>query len=77
MLVTEAEKDYLEWTKAGAVKRAQVIDKIFAMYPVLSMITNQKEIIAWLDKMIDKALKEMRKIFEENQVNNQNSELVG
>lgn len=66
MLVTEAEKDYLEWTKAGAVKRAQVIDKIFATYPVLSTVTNQKELIAWIDDAIDEALKEMRKIFESN-----------
>lgn len=66
-LVTEAETNYLEWTKAGAVKRAQVIDQIFVMYPVLSTIANQDEVIAWIDEAIDKALKEMRKIFEENQ----------
>ena len=65
-LVTEAECDYLEWIKAGSVKRAQVIDQIFVMYPVLSTITNQEEIIAWIDDTIDNALKEMRKIFEEN-----------
>ena len=66
ILVTEAEQDYLEWTKAGSVKRAQVIDQVFAMYPVLSTITNQEEIITWIDDAIDNALKEMRKIFEEN-----------
>lgn len=66
MLVTEAEQNYLEWTKAGSVKRAQVIDKVFTMYPVLSTITNQAEIIAWIDEAIDDALKTMRKIFEEN-----------
>jgi hypothetical protein len=66
MLVTEAECDYQEWIKAGAVKRAQVIDQIFAMYPVLSTVTNQEELIIWIDEAIDNALKEMRKIFEEN-----------
>lgn len=65
-LVTEAECDYREWTKAGSVKRAQVIDEVFAMYPILSHVTNQEEIIAFIDEEIDKALKEMRKIFEEN-----------
>lgn len=66
-LVTEAECDYYEWTKAGSIKRSQVIDEIFAMYPILSEITNQEEVIGWIDEMIDEALKEMRKIFEENE----------
>lgn len=65
-LVTEAECDYRKWIKAGSIKRSQVIDEIFTMYPVLSTITNQKEIITWIDDMINEALKEMRKIFEEN-----------
>ncbi len=66
-LVTEAEKDYREWVKAGEIKRAQVIDAIFEKYPILLMVTNQAELIAWLDDTIDEALKKMRKIFEENE----------
>ena len=66
MLVTEAECDWREWQKCGEVKRAQVIDQVFAMYPILSKVTNQEEIIAWIDESIDEALKTMRKIFEEN-----------
>ena len=65
-LVTEAECDYRQWIKAGSIKRSQVIDEVFTMYPVLSTITNQEEVIVWIDDAIDKALKEMRKIFEEN-----------
>lgn len=65
-LVTEAESDYYTWISAGAVKRSQVIDEVFAMYPILSKVSNQEEIIAWLDDTIDEALKTMRKIFEEN-----------
>lgn len=76
-LVTEAECDYREWVKAGSIKRAQVIDEVFAMYPILSHVTNQEEIIAWIDEEINKALKEMRKIFEENASETQNPELVG
>ena len=71
-LVTEAECDYREWVKAGSIKRSQVIDEIFAMYPILSKITNQEEIIKWIDDMIDEALKEMRKIFEENKTDSAN-----
>ena len=66
MLVTEAECDWREWQKCGEVKRAQVIDQVFAMYPILSQITNQEEVISWIDSAIDDALKTMRKIFEEN-----------
>jgi hypothetical protein len=63
MLVTEAECDYREWIKAGSIKRSQVIDEVFTMFPVLSQCANQKEVIAWIDDAIDNALKEMRKIF--------------
>ena len=64
--VTEAEKDYRQWTAAGAIKRSQVIDQIFREYPVLSKVTNQDDVIQFLDDTIDEALKTMRKIFEEN-----------
>ena len=69
MLVTEAECDYRQWIKAGSIKRSQVIDEIFTMFPVLSQCANQEEIINWIDEAIDNALKEMRKIFEENKAN--------
>ena len=65
-LVTDAEEDYQEWVKAGAVKRAQVIEEIFLLYPVLSRVTNQEELIEWIDKAIDNALKIMRDIFAQN-----------
>ena len=64
--VSLAECDWREWEQAGKIKRSQVIDLIFEKYPVLSEVTNQDEIIAWLDDTIDEALKTMRKIFEEN-----------
>lgn len=66
MLVTKAEVSYSEWVKSGEIKRAEVIDQVFAMYPILSKVSNQEEIIAWIDIAIDDALKVMRKIFEEN-----------
>lgn len=66
-LVTEAENDYLEWVEAGEIKRSQVIDIVFEKYPILSKVTNQQEIIDWLDQTIKDALKTMRKIFEENE----------
>ena len=76
MLVTEAEQDYLQWVSAGQVKRSQVIDQVFAMYPILSKVTNQEEIIVWIDESIDNALKTMRKIFEENKEKSETVEAV-
>lgn len=65
-MIGDAEKDYEEWNKAGSLKRAQVIKQIFAEYPVLSKITDQDEIIAWIDSVIDDSLVELRKIVAEN-----------
>lgn len=66
-LVTQAEKDYNTWVKAGAVKRAEVIDAIFQKYPILSRVADQETLIAEIDRLIDEALVEMRKILNENQ----------
>lgn len=66
-MVTDAEMDYQEWVKAGAVKRAQVVEEIFVMYPILAKVTNQEELIKWIDVIIDEALKTMRDIFAENE----------
>ena len=63
-LVTDAEEDYYQWVNAGSVKRSQVIDNIFTKYPILSKVTNQEELIVWIDKTIDDALKIMRDVFE-------------
>lgn len=65
-LVTDAEMDYLEWVKAGGIKRSQVIEQIFSMYPILSEVVDQESLIEWIDAVIDEALKTMREIFEEN-----------
>lgn len=64
--VTKAEIDYDDWVKAGAVKRAQVIDEIFAKYPILNRVTNQESLISEIDTMIDEALNELREILSKN-----------
>lgn len=64
--VTQAELDYAEWKKSGAIKRSQVLDDIFEKYPILSKVTNQEEIIEKLDSFIDEALVTMREIFSDN-----------
>jgi 3-methyladenine DNA glycosylase/8-oxoguanine DNA glycosylase len=74
--VTDAEESYFEWVNAGGIKRSQVIDEIFAKYPVLSKVTNQEELIAWLDSVIDESLKIMRDIFEKQNILNENINVV-
>ena len=64
--VTAAEIDYADWKKAGAIKRAQVLDEIFAAYPILGKITNQEEVIKKLDEYIDEALETLREVIETN-----------
>jgi len=64
--VTNAEIEYEEWVKAGAIKRAQVIGEIYEKYPVLYTVVDQEGLIKWLDNAINEALETMRKIFEEN-----------
>ena len=61
-LVSDAETDYEDWNKAGSIKRGQVIQKIFADYPILSKVANQDELIKWIDDNIDEALKKLHKV---------------
>lgn len=74
-LVTDAEVDYFEWVSAGSIKRAQVIEQVFEMYPILSKVTNQEELIEWIDDVIDEALETMREIFAENSENKETEDV--
>lgn len=65
-LITDAEVYYNEWIKAGSIKRAQVIQKIFEDYPVFSKVTDQTALIEWIDETIDNALKTLREIVAMN-----------
>lgn len=70
-LISDAEVDYESWNQAGSIKRSQVIQKIFADYPILSKATDQDSIIQWIDDAINDSLKTLRKIVAENQTDNQ------
>ena len=65
-LISDAEVDYEEWNKAGSIKRSQVMEDIFIKYPILSKVVNQKELIEWIDEIIDDALVTLREIVAEN-----------
>lgn len=65
-LITDAEENYDEWKQAGSIKRAQVIDELFANYPILSKVANQEDLIKWIDDVIDESLITLREIVETN-----------
>ena len=65
-LISDAEVDYDEWKKAGSIKRSQVIEEIFIEYPILSKTVDQKELIEWIDEIIDESLVTLREIVAKN-----------
>lgn len=65
--VCRAEYDYAEWVKAGAAKRAEVIDKILYSYPILQDAADRDDIIAFIDSAINDALKTMREMVKEKE----------
>ena len=63
-LISDAEENYEDWAKAGEIKRAEVIARIYDEYPILSSVVNQDELIAWIDEQIDAALPTLRDLWE-------------
>lgn len=67
-LVTDAEVNYEKWNEAGSIKRSQVIQEIYARYPVLATIADQDAVVAWIDALINDSLKTLREVFEKNAI---------
>lgn len=63
-LVSSAELDYKEYEAAGQIKRSQVIDEIFEKYPILTKVTDQEELLEYIDKLIDEALETVRVVVD-------------
>ena len=56
-LVSRAEIEWKEeGSKLGVIKRSQVIEEVFELLPVLSHVTDQEALLAYIDELIDKAL---------------------
>lgn len=66
-MITDAEIDFEAWDKAGSIKRSQVIQEIYASYPILEKVVDQQAIIDWIDEEIDNALKTLREIITTNE----------
>lgn len=65
-LVAEAERDYSGIVGAGAIKRSQVLEKLFETYPILSVAVDQRELLEWIDDAIDASLRQLREVLEAN-----------
>lgn len=65
--VADAEFDYIGLVKMGAIKKSQVIVRIFNSYPVLGELLNKDKIYKWIDLMIDQALDELKISLNENE----------
>lgn len=73
-LITQAEKDYAEWEKAGSIKRSEVISEIYKEYPILSKVVDQEELVKWIDEQIDNALPTLRDIIKQNEKDKSDTE---
>ena len=65
-MVEQAESEYIDWNKAGQIKRSEVIGKIYKEYPILSRVVDQEQMIAWIDEAIDNSLVTLRAVLKEN-----------
>lgn len=59
-MITDAEFEYNDISKFGKVKRSEVIKQIYNDYPILSKVSNQDDIIAFIDETIDSSLVVLR-----------------
>ena len=60
-LVAKAEIDWNEQgDKLGDIKRAQVIAEVYAKYPILEQVADKEELLAYIDQLINDALKIVR-----------------
>lgn len=60
-LVSKAEVDWENLgSKLGPIKRAQVIGEIYKQYPILEKVTDQAELLEYIDNLIKEALEVVR-----------------
>lgn len=66
-MISDAEVDWKEWSKAGSIKRSQVIKQIYDEYPILTKVVDQDALIKYIDEQIDGALDTLREIVKTNE----------
>ena len=66
-MISDAEVDWQEWSKAGSIKRSQVIKQIYDEYPILTKVVDQDALIKYIDEQINGALDTLREIVKTNE----------
>ena len=66
-MISDAEVDWQEWSKAGSIKCSQVIKQIYDEYPILTKVVDQDALIKYIDEQIDGALDTLREIVKTNE----------
>ena len=66
-MISDAEVDWQEWSRAGSIKRSQVIKQIYDEYPILTKVVDQDALIKYIDEQIDGALDTLREIVKTNE----------
>lgn len=64
MLDLTMKAEDLYGSKTGQAKRSQVISELYAKFPVLAEVIDQKTLLEKVDVMIDDALEKMKKILQ-------------
>lgn len=66
-MVTDAELQFVDWNKAGSIKRSQVIEKLYSEYPILGKIADQNKVTEWIDSEINNSLNTLKDVLKANE----------
>lgn len=66
--MSEAEIDWMDVEKSGAIKKSQVISKIYEKYPALAEVVDQEKLIAQLEIIIEQTMAEMNSILNKEKL---------
>ena len=64
-LMSDAEIEWSEYKKSGALKKSQVLKEIYTQFPFLQDYINQDELVTKITEMIDAEMENMNKILKE------------
>lgn len=65
-LMADAELDWSHIEKAGEIKKAEVISKIYDKFPILSKYMNQEELLKRISNIIEKEKERMDRIINKD-----------
>jgi hypothetical protein len=61
-LMSDAEIEWEDYKKSGALKKSQVITNIYSEFPILKNVIDQDTLIAKIEELIDSEMENMNNI---------------